>query len=269
MSPCISQLSKGSLIRAITVFSFHYISLMVCICFLSRAWRLYNHYHLSHDQAYLNMAHKLMVKDALIIRLDMFLITQRQEISLKNTRYMYCTMCKEGILFFFSVPLSSLPANSRAATTIPSSLPRIQQPATLPHLRDRPQQLHGNQRRKALQIQRNTLWMVDTNEYYTSTSAKYLTYSNPLDLGDANYPTEIHALKSALMIGVLLERVVILPKFHCCNCKTLKCYSAKHQCSLLHMLKVKSFDDVFQGKYREASFLEHPLVPENTKIQKV
>ena len=118
---------------------------------------------------------------------------------------------------------------------------------------------------KRYRFRENNLWMVDTDGYYSSTATKYLTYSNPLDLGDATYPSEIHALKSALMLGVLLERVVILPKFHCCNCKTFKCYNAKHQCSLLHMLKVRSFDEVFEGKYREASFLQHNLIPEVLK----
>ena len=117
---------------------------------------------------------------------------------------------------------------------------------------------------KKYRFQENSLWMVDTDGYYSSTDAKYLTYSNPLSLGEHTYSVEIHSLKSALVLGVLLNRIVVLPKFHCCNCKTRKCYQGNYRCSLLHLIKLKTFDTAFSGKYREASFFSNPLVPVST-----
>ena len=122
----------------------------------------------------------------------------------------------------------------------------------------------GSLAAKKYRFQENALWMVDTDGYYSSTEAKYLTYSNPLNLGDATYGVELHSLKSALVLGVLLNRIVVLPKFHCCNCKTKKCYQGTYRCSLLHMVNLKSFDLAFSSKYREASFFSHPLVPATT-----
>jgi len=68
---------------------------------------------------------------------------------------------------------------------------------------------------------------------------------------------ELSALKTALAIGHLLNRVVILPRFHC--------GLAHSECPLNSLIHIKTFDSVFSGQYRENSFLRHPKVPDSVK----
>ena len=68
---------------------------------------------------------------------------------------------------------------------------------------------------------------------------------------------ELSALKTALAIGHLLNRVVILPRFHCGLAHT--------ECPLNSLIHIKTFDSVFSGQYRENSFLRHPKVPDSVK----
>ena len=91
-------------------------------------------------------------------------------------------------------------------------------------------------------------WMYDDNQYYSSTTTKYLTYSNTLPRENS-----LNALKAALAISDILNRVLILPKFFCDGTA----------CPLNSFLRVSSFNRRF--KYREHSFLSHPLVPESVK----
>ena len=67
-------------------------------------------------------------------------------------------------------------------------------------------------------------------------------------------PLEESALTSALMIAQWLERVVILPKFHCFGI----------WCPLNSRYNISIFDQAFLGRYRENTFLRHPLVPRET-----
>ena len=62
---------------------------------------------------------------------------------------------------------------------------------------------------------------------------------------------ELSTLRTALAIGLLLNRVVILPRFHC-----------RHgECPLNSIVHIKTFDAHLAGCYRENSFLRHPKVP--------
>ena len=97
-------------------------------------------------------------------------------------------------------------------------------------------------------------WMNDDNKYYSSSSRKYMTYSN----GPKPYhiDNEKAALKSGLAISQVLNRTLVLPKFYCDH---------QAECPLNSFLKVRFFDKSFAGVYREHSFLTHKLVPESVK----
>ena len=68
----------------------------------------------------------------------------------------------------------------------------------------------------------------------------------------------VEALKSALAIGRILGRVLILPRFHCVNTYA-KLIS---ECPMNSLLSVAKFDSEFQSFYRESSFLLHRQVPD-------
>ena len=97
-------------------------------------------------------------------------------------------------------------------------------------------------------------WMNDEGQYYSSTSRKYMTYSN----GPKPYhvDNEMTILKSALAMAYVLNRTLILPKFYC---------EDQTECPLNSFLKIRFFDKSFGGVYREHSFLTHKLVPESVK----
>ncbi|KAK2153432.1 hypothetical protein LSH36_297g02016 [Paralvinella palmiformis] len=106
-------------------------------------------------------------------------------------------------------------------------------------------------------------WFYDgPQSYYTAVDRKYLLYSNPLRLEDPDEMERLErsALISALAICQLLNRTLVLPKFHCYD----KDGRGK-RCALNSKFNVASFDAEFSGHYREHSFLDHPLVPERFK----
>ena len=93
----------------------------------------------------------------------------------------------------------------------------------------------------------------------------------------SNDAEELAALKAALALGQMLDRVVILPRFHC-NMSDAgdvgRRARRRHgggggggaparpgECPLNCLLNVTAFDAQFQRAYRESSFLRHPLVP--------
>ena len=108
---------------------------------------------------------------------------------------------------------------------------------------------------KIYRLKENMMWVKDTDAYYSSKTRKYLFYNNPLD--GAIYNTEKlekSALASALAIGKVLNRTVILPRFYC---------TYKHgHCGLNSLYNVTTFDAVFGGLYREHVFLGNEKVPE-------
>jgi hypothetical protein len=98
------------------------------------------------------------------------------------------------------------------------------------------------------------LWQYDGPEYYfTDENRQYLTYDNvPLIHGPFSILDELKALKNALAIGKILNRTVILPKFHFCG--------KFASCSIIQHLTLRPFETVFPH-YREHMFLTHPKVP--------
>ena len=107
------------------------------------------------------------------------------------------------------------------------------------------------------------LWYVDSNTYYSNKYRKYLYYENPIDFGPAStIKKEMEALKSALSIGYLLNRTVILPSFHCYGCKFEICNNSAGYCSLNSHLLIETFDRYFRTDYREHVFLINSQVPD-------
>jgi len=121
---------------------------------------------------------------------------------------------------------------------------------------------------KIYRFREHLMWLYDgENHYYTSETCKYLTYVNPKPT--ASHATssfseekqlktrQISTLKTALTIGYLLKRVVILPRFYC-DTNSL-------QCPLNSLINIRTFDLIFLNQYRESSFLQHPKVPDVVK----
>ena len=90
-------------------------------------------------------------------------------------------------------------------------------------------------------------------------------YDNPKDFGHiTTFDKERSALITAMTLGKILNRIVILPKFHCYPCDEFSvCTRITNHCSFNALFHVKSFDSYFSGRYREHSFLKHPKVPTN------
>ena len=115
------------------------------------------------------------------------------------------------------------------------------------------------------------MWLVDTDKYYSNTKEKYMTYSNPIDFGiTKTIYEEEKALKNAFFLALLMDRILILPKFHCytplkdrsTNTK-LGTFKTK-RCNYIGNYNIKSLEQ--RMEYRENVFLESTLVPIAVKI---
>ena len=118
---------------------------------------------------------------------------------------------------------------------------------------------------KIYRLKEHLLWYVDTDGYYSDKNRQYIAYENALDFGGKTAEYEAEALKSALSIGHLLNRTVILPAFHCKGCQFEVCKSPSKRCAFNANYHVANFDKAFQDAYREHVFLRHELVPKEVK----
>jgi len=110
---------------------------------------------------------------------------------------------------------------------------------------------------KVYRFREHLMWMYDgTNNYYSSETRNYLTYTNPKS-PEVNTARQLGALKTALAIGYLLNRVVILPRFLCRN--------NARECPLNSLVRISRMDSYFSDQFRESSFLRHPKVPDAVK----
>ena len=117
----------------------------------------------------------------------------------------------------------------------------------------------GRSASKIYRFREMGMWNMDTpNNYYSSPTRKYLTYNNPWK--SLAY-MEQDILHFALQLCKLFNRTLILPKFHCYDPKDRPAYP----CSLTEVNDVEAFEKVYSGRYREHSFLGHPLVPLSVK----
>ncbi|ELT94805.1 hypothetical protein CAPTEDRAFT_212986 [Capitella teleta] len=99
------------------------------------------------------------------------------------------------------------------------------------------------------------MWLYDQDEYYSSTRRRYLAYQNPTYFGNdsTTLAAERRSLITALAIGRILNRTVILPKFVCAK--------KAQQCTILQHYLLRIFDQSFGSSYREHTFLLNELVP--------
>lgn len=190
------------------------------------AWKFYSQYQKSHDQAYFAMALRLLLANSSITV---------QELS---PELFPCGM------YYFET-------DRRTFNNIP-----VCNNCVMVH-----NNYLGSQVAKIYRFRENLLWNTDHDGYYSDVGNKYIIYENFLYHGDKTLSYELDALKSAMAIGQITGRIVILPAFHCCSCKTGRCAHWKHRCSLLSILRVKNFDEVFKNRYREHSFLSNTKVP--------
>ena len=120
---------------------------------------------------------------------------------------------------------------------------------------------------KIYRFKESLMWLVDDNEYYSSTTRKYLKYNNPyISVKRGGKALELQALQNALSIGYLLNRTVILPSFHCHDKRDgSMCARSDQECSLLTHYHLATFDKFFGDSYREHVFLSHDLVPDTIR----
>ena len=115
------------------------------------------------------------------------------------------------------------------------------------------------------------MWKYDEKRYFTNTSQKYIMYDN-LDFGHRTTPgRDRFSLITAMILGKIMNKIVILPKFNCCGCACYGCANMQvcmrvdNDCAFNALFHVKSLDSHFSGQYREHSFLKHPKVPDTIK----
>jgi len=114
---------------------------------------------------------------------------------------------------------------------------------------------------KTYRFREHFMWSYDGKDgYYSSQSRNYLMYTNPAPTPNVSQDIRIlqmSSLGTALALGYLLERTVILPRFY---------RSANGKpCPLNSYIRMATFDGCFRGKYRESNFLQHPKVPQAVK----
>ena len=194
------------------------------------AWDLYQRYHKANDQAYFNSAVKVLENEGIKVHVKEL-----------PQRTFQC-----GVFYFQDAGREFAGKHCADCVMVHNNY-------------------LGSLAAKIYRFKENLLWKDDTDQYYSSTSAKYLTYENPYFFGDKTWEYEINALKTAMTIAKSLNRIVILPKFHCCQCEKQRCENERHRCSMLSLLNVKSFDAELFGKYREHVFLRNQLVPKQYK----
>ena len=143
--------------------------------------------------------------------------------------------------------------------------------------------VHNNwivgQKAKKYRFKEHLLWHVDISDYYSSSHRKYVIYNNPTYFGaNLTFAKEDAALRSAFAIAHILDRILILPRFHCQGCRIcartgcLDCDKAgahfdrqtsKPLCYAAVYYSIEKMDHVLP--YRESIFLRHKLVPESVK----
>lgn len=121
---------------------------------------------------------------------------------------------------------------------------------------------------KVYRFKEHLMWMIDEDGYYSSSSAKYLLYTNSLmeiEKTTNKYIrlAQIDNLKTALILARILKRILILPRFICYRTQFFR--RNYFECPLNSLLNISRFDASFNREYRENSFLENPLVPKDLR----
>ena len=183
------------------------------------AWKYFLKYHKSHDQAYIFMTLKQMLEDKTI---------NVQELSTRQFPNGY---------YYFEYDRRNFRNSPSCAECV------------MVH-----NNYLGTADAKIYRFKENLLWNVDTNGYYSNPRTHYIMYSNPQDFRKMTWTQEVLALYNAVTLAELSERILVLPTFRCCDCKTRVCAHPKHNCSLMHMLKLNAFNSKYFNRYREHVF---------------
>ena len=114
------------------------------------------------------------------------------------------------------------------------------------------------------------MWQVDgIDGYFSNPCRKYISYENKPLFGIDHSQIrrwELNALRNALAIGQILNRTVILPKFHCVE--RFKTFNKVTTCNLLGTeINPTLFQKMFPH-FREHVFLSHSKVPLSVKNSK-
>ena len=123
----------------------------------------------------------------------------------------------------------------------------------------------GSTAAKRYRFKENLMWNINIHfngldyvgGYYNNENNYYLLYGNPQYFNDDTLLRERQALKNAMILALLTDRILILPEFHCCQClhHKISCDHPRHKCSLLNIAKIKTLDKHFSTRYREHSFI--------------
>ena len=112
-------------------------------------------------------------------------------------------------------------------------------------------------------------WSNDEDGYYSSATFKYIFVGNP----DPNVSklVEEGALRAALMLGQILNRIVILPWLRCRpNCREQGCQPGKTDldiCALNSRYHVNSWNQILgPNRWREMMFRYNPLTHRNVRL---
>ena len=109
---------------------------------------------------------------------------------------------------------------------------------------------------KIYRFRENMMWMYDGDDYYSSLDNRFITYDNPIvEDGSKQLLLEEEALINALAIGRTLNRIVILPKFHCSE-------TSSELCPLNSHFLISHLNRHFEDMWKEHVFLDHPKVSE-------
>ncbi|CAH1799616.1 unnamed protein product [Owenia fusiformis] len=124
--------------------------------------------------------------------------------------------------------------------------------------------VHNNQIKtkedKTYRFKEHFMWLVDTDGYYSDPYRKYITFDIPVYTASyEGLDNDFSALKNALMLGEILNRTVILPKFFCQGVRCIMgiCPTQEDRCPMNAHIFLELFDAHFANKYRESTFLEN------------
>ena len=117
---------------------------------------------------------------------------------------------------------------------------------------------------KVYRFKEHLLWMPDEGQYYSSIERKYIMYQNTFYIGETETMiAEEKALKNAFMLGYILNRTVIMPKFFCylCEKEVVNDIRTMPMCAANIHFDINTMAISLKDKYRENMFLSHPKVP--------
>ena len=131
---------------------------------------------------------------------------------------------------------------------------------------------------KRYRFKEHLLWHVDKGNYYSCPDRKYVTYDNPENFDVSSmFAMEDAALRNAFAIAHVLNRTLVLPLFHCQDCKRY-CGAARNAKPVSRYVNKTAKPHCYVGAYyniaqldrflpyRESVFLKHPLVPKSVKV---